>query len=142
MWSVRAFASSITSKHLFLVSSFSSVFQALLITEKVQNFSLNIVQSNNKTVCLSDKQVFVLNKFVTNFQMPAVLVLHHLDFYQDVPKWTAAITQHKMTLLSYVIMCDAQHKHTEVCWYKENISKQKHSPHFKARINFYILQDE
>jgi len=65
-------------------------------------------------VYLSDKQVFVLNKFVTNFQMPAVLVLHHLDFYQDVPKWTAAITQHKMTLLSYMTMCDAQHKHTGV----------------------------
>jgi len=100
---------------LFLVSSFSSVFQALLITEKVQNFSLNIVQSNNKTVYLSAKQVFVLNKFVTNFQMPAVLVLHHLDFYQDVPKWTAATTQHNITLLSYVIMCNAQYKHTNVC---------------------------
>jgi len=46
--------------------------------------------------------------------MPAVLVLHHLDFYQDVPKWTAA-TQHKMILLSYVTVCDAQYKHTEVC---------------------------
>jgi len=64
---------------------------------------------------LSDKQVFVLNKFVTNFQMPAVLVLHHLDFYQDAPKWTTATTQHKMTLLSYVIMCNAQYKQTEVC---------------------------
>jgi len=100
---------------LCLVSSFSSVFQALLITEKVQNFSLNIVQSNNKTVYLSDKQVSVLNKFVTNSQMLAVLVLHHLDFYQDVPKWTAATTQHKMTLLSHMIMCNARHKHNEVC---------------------------
>jgi len=93
-------------------------------------------------VYLSDKHVSVLNKFVTNFQMPAVLVLHHLDFYQDVPKWTAATTQHKMTLLSYMIMCNARHKHTEVYWYKENILKHKHSPHFKARIHFYILQDE
>jgi hypothetical protein len=48
MWSVRAFASSITSKHLVLVSSFSSVFQALLITEKVQNCSLNTVHWYNK----------------------------------------------------------------------------------------------
>jgi hypothetical protein len=66
-------------------------------------------------VYLSDKQVFVLNKFVTNFQMPAVLVLHHLDFYQDVPKWRAGTTQNKMTLLSYVIMYNAQHKHAKVC---------------------------
>jgi hypothetical protein len=84
---------------LVLVSSFSSVFQALLITEKVQKFSLTTVQSNNKTVYLSDTQIFVLNKFVTNFQMPAVPVLHHLDFYQDVPKWTAGRTQNKRKLL-------------------------------------------
>jgi hypothetical protein len=44
--------------------------------------------------------------------MPAVLVLHHLDFYQDAPKWTAATTPHNITLPSYVIMCNAQYKHT------------------------------
>jgi GTP1/Obg family GTP-binding protein len=121
---------------LVLVSSFSSVFQALLITEKVQNFSLNTVQSNNKTVYLSDKQIFVLNKVVTNFQMPAVLVLNHLDSYQDVPKWTAGKTQHKMMLLLPMFMCDTQHKHTKLCRQKENNLKHRHSPGFKPQIHF------
>jgi hypothetical protein len=51
---------------------------------------------------------------ITNFQMPAVLGLGHLDFYQDVPKWKAGKKEQKEILLLYVIMCSAQY--TKLYW--------------------------
>lgn len=68
------FASSTISKHLFLVLSFSKIFQARLIT--VGEIKINITFSTELKPCLY-------------LQMQFVSVQHHPGFYQGERELTA-----------------------------------------------------
>lgn len=90
MWSVRAFASSMTSIHFDLVSSFSKVFHALLTTAINEIFCYIFIALQDILLyiyCITRHIIY----YYTYFQMPVALSLHHPDFYRDAPKLTSTI---------------------------------------------------